>query len=174
MVILAEADTRIDGDIRGVNASRQRRFQTRGQFGRDFRSYIIVGSQGDHVLGAVAHMHEHHGAAPGRDQRGGVAVVGEAGNIVNNGGAGIQRGTHGGGVAAVDGNRHTLPRQPAYDRQHTGLFLAGVGAERARPRAFAADIQDVGASLPHGQPGCNGTPGIQMIAAIAETVRRHV
>ena len=90
-------------------------------------------------------------------------------------------GTCGGGLthhfsfARVYGNHRARPRAKTFDDRNDALqlFLDGHGV-RARPRAFAADIEDIGALLDELQAVRNGSRRGRVPAAVRKAVRRHV
>ena len=93
-------------------------------------------------------MHDHQAAiAFGRnvDHRG----IGEAGHVVDDGGAGFEAGARHRGVTRVDAHADALGRKCAHHVEHAGELLLGAHRRGAGTRRLPADVDDAGALLHH-------------------------
>ncbi len=144
---LGEADARVEGDLRAADAGAFRGGDACGQFRGDLGGDIRVGRVRLHGRRGAAHVHEHDGTTARGDQRRGIGVMRQGGDVVDDAGSGVERGRHGDGVTGVDGEHQPGGRERANDRDDPGALLLGADWRGTGTGALAADVDDVGARL---------------------------
>ena len=78
-------------------------------------------------------------------------------------------------LARVDRDRHgDLRRQPLDHRQHAAQLFVGVDRLGIRPRAFAADVEQVGAVGDQLQCMLDGRIGVEKLPAVGKAVGRDI
>ena len=106
------------------------------------------------------------------DHRG---IAGQAGDVVDDLGAGVDGRAGDGGLAGVDRNRNSHLRRELLDhRQHAPQLFVGSDRLGIGPRAFAADVEQVGAVGDQLQGVRDGRVAIEELAAVGKAVRRDV
>ena len=96
-----EADPGIDDDLVPRDARTLGCFDTACKFSCHLQGDVVVNGLRVHRLWRAAHVHQHHGTASAGDQRSSMRVMGQAGDVVDDGSAGIQRRRHGRRVPRV-------------------------------------------------------------------------
>ena len=171
---LGEPNAGIDGDVAPRDPRRLGRRDPGRKLGSHLGGHVVVAGQRGHRRGVVPHMHQHHRTARLRHHPQRVRIIRQCRDVVDNPRTGIERGPHGCGVPAVDGDADALGGEAAHDWDDAPALLLGRRGRGTGTGAFAADIDDDRALPGHFQPGGDGAPGIEMRAAVAETVGGNV
>ena len=100
--------------------------------------------------------------------------VGEARHVVDDRGTAAHGRLGNRHMARVDRNDGTLLSQRAHDGQHATRLLVGVDRGKAGTRGLAAHIDDVGSGVEHRQAVLNRDIRVEVLAAIAKRIGRHV
>ncbi len=160
---LAEAEAGIDDHALGANARGFGLDELLAQAGEDEGNDLdaVEAGQGLPLSGAAARMHEDQAATALRDDAGHGGIPGEAGDIVDDLGAGTGSGTRGAGVVGVDRDDGvgSFAQELFEDGKQPGLLL--VGAERGCVGAggLGAEVHDVGAGVDGLDSGGDGQLG---------------
>ena len=143
LALLAEADARVDDDAGGRDAGGRGRLDPLAELGEHLGDDIRVLRPRVHVGGRTAPVSEHDVRRRAGDGGEHVRVGEAARHVVDDPGAGLDRGERRRGVHRVDADDGAGVGERPHDRQHP-LLLDGHGdALRARPGRLAADVEQL-------------------------------
>ena len=174
---LAKAYARVQDDLAVSHTGFLRHLRPLQQERPYFFHHVLVDRCLLHGLGGTLHMHQNQGHVPVSREPQYVLVFPSAGDIVDHGGAGLQRRVGDLRQRGIDADRNPLREgvpQTLYDRQHTVLLPGRRDSLGTRARGFPAHVYDIRALLHHGGGVPDGGVGIQKTAAVGKAVRRHV
>ena len=127
-----------------------------------------------HRARLAAHVHDDHPGAGTRDdvEHAGIAP---GGDVVDDGGAGVERGRGDGRLPRIDADRDPRGRRQAFDHRKHPAELLGFGHRvGTRTGRLAADVEHVGAGG-HQRHAVRGRHlGVEVPAAVGEGVRGDV
>ena len=167
---LAEADTRVDGDTPAPDPHRLAGLDPALEVIEDIEWGVEVARRQLHGLGIALGMHEDdRRPAPFRHLEAfGIEV--KRGDIVDDGGAGLQSRRHHAGLAGVDRNRRLAFGETMDHRHHAGEFDRLRDRRRVRAGGLAADIEDIRPCRRQGLAVGDGIAGVGEITTVGETV----
>ena len=176
LVRLAEADAGVEADPLAVDAGGQQGVAPLGEVVEDLRDDVAVVRIVLHRLRRALHVHRadagagarrRAAASPGRPCRPVTSLMISAPASM------APRGD--GGLARVDRDRHVgLLGEALDDRQDAAQLFVGVDRLGVGPRAFAADVEDVGAVGDQPQGVVDGRLRVEKLAAVGKAVGRDV
>ena len=167
--LAATAASRLLGLARGLS-SRLARLLGNKRRGRGIELHRRVRAGGSSDLAGV----HHDDAASARLNKLDHLGVGEARHIVDDRGAAAHGRLGNRHMARVDRDDGTLLGQRAHDGQHAARLLVGVDRGKAGTRGLTAHVDDVGTGIEHRQTVLDGSIRIEVLAAIAKRIGRHV
>ena len=174
---LAKADARIDHDITRPHPGLQAILGPPLQKAPDLADHIGIFRLVLHGLGRAPHVVDDITTSPLRAERDYAGVIITARDIIDDAGAGIQRGLGHPGTAGVnaDGDLLRLYFSELFnDRQHPPDLRFFTDPRRAGPSGLTADIDNIGALVDHPPAMPDGGLRLFKPAAIGKTVRRDV
>ena len=121
----------------------------------------------------LAGVHHDDAAGACRDKLDHLGV-GEARHIVDDRGAAAHGSLGDRHVARVDRDDGALFCQRAHHGQHATSLLVGIDRGKAGARGLAAYVDDVGAGVEHRQAVLDSGIRIEVLAAVAKRIGRHV
>ena len=136
--------------------------------------HVLVRGLQLHGRGLALAVHQHDRQAARAGRREAVGVVPQGGDVVDHARAGCDRGTHHGGLAGIDRDQDARSGERLDHRQSAPDLLVDRHRVRARPRRFAADIDDVGAFGVQPQPVGDRRRRLEKLPAVREAVRGDV
>ena len=162
------------GELAG-HAPLGRPVERRLELGHDLAHHVPVGGGAVHLREAAAQVHEHRGdAAPGHQGRH-RGIEPEGAHVVDEVGAGVERGPRHLGLRGVHRERSGAPPPQALDHRHHAPDLLVRGDRRgARPRGLAAHVHPVGALLEQPQAVRDGGLRARELPSVGEGVRGDV
>ena len=172
----AEAYAGIEGNSRRIDASGVAGRKPGSEVGFDLRDGVSVARVVLHGFGAPLRVHEDEIAAEARRSLQRVRAVCECADVVPDIAAGLDAGAGDFGLAGVDGEDRFLVgvgEGGADGLDHgdgAAEFLSDINGLRARSRALAADVEDVGTLLHHAAGLGDGALDGGVAAAVAEAV----
>ncbi len=176
----AEAVAGIENDAAAIDAGGEGAFQRLGEAGFHKRDNFILGEGrlGAPFVGAAAGVHEDDAALQIGAGLGHGEIPFEAGDVVDDFGAGGDGGASGFGFICINREHRfgTVAENGFDDGEDAVLLLLGadgiVGAEflGAGAGGFAADVDEVGALIEHGEGVLDGGVRVEKRAAIGERV----
>ena len=173
--VLGEAEPGIDHHLFARDPGRGRAADCRTQLGDDLPDDVVVRGVAVHVAGPAAHVHEHErntgGGADGRQVR----IIAQPGDVVDEGGAVLDRPPGDLGLAGVDRDRHPQPpREAAQHRDDAPDLLVGRHLRGAGPGRLAAHVDDVRTVGLELQSRRRRMLGVRIRAAVGERIRGRV
>ena len=171
---LAEADAGVDGNARAIDAELGQAREPVGEVVDQVAGHVGVARVLLHGLRLAQHMHQHDGGTRLRGDTRAIGITGQRSHVVDDGGTRRHRLPHHRSMTRVDGyDGAGLAQRPHHGQHARGLVLRR-DRRGAWPGGFTADVDDVGAGRQHGPAVVDRCRRIGEIAAVGETVRRHV
>lgn len=170
-----EPDARVVAEGGWVDAGGREFGVASGEPCGDFLDDIAIARSLLHGLRIALHVHDDDAAAACGAEGWHGGIGGEAADVVDDFGAGIERGLGDGSLHGVDGNESVpFVAQGADDWNGAVDFFGGIDWGGTWPRGFAADIDDCGAFGDHAARVDHCGIKFMMLAAIGKRIRRHI
>ena len=165
---LAKTYAGVDGDIGPRNASRFGSSHPRGEGIVNVQQNIVIIGVGLHRGGRLNRMHQDDRHVVGRNQSRHLRIKAQGGHVIDPRRPRLQRRLRHGGFAGVNRQGQVQPAlaQRCNHGGCAGDFFGHLHLDRAGPRAFAADVDDLGpcghqSRLHHGGFGPQEQPAVR-------------
>ncbi len=155
----------------GGDAGRLGRPEAGGEEAVDLGDEVVVARRLLHRPGRALHVHEDDGGAGAGHDPGHLRVGAERARVVDDVGAGVERGAGHAGLRRVDRDEDLGPLpQPPEDRKDPPQLLLLRDGQGARPRALAADVEDVRAGAGQREGVLDGPLGVEVGPAVGKGI----
>ena len=172
---LAEADAGVEQDLCLAHAGGKRRRHALLEEDDDLADHVVVAGIDLHRPRLAEHVHETHRTAALGYERRHVGVAAQRRDVVDDGGAGVERGASHGGLGRVDGDGgRRAGRQPLDHRHDARQFIGDRHRLGAGPGRLAPDVEDRRALGGQQQAVRHGGVGVGVQATVGKRIGGHV